>query len=77
MHSKHTVRMNEDQGKDIGLDGEPSEVLGLAKVFYLSGLFIRTVFQVMINISPSCKSLKLQNHLQAFQLAHPWHAREE
>lgn len=83
MHSKHILRMNENQGKGTELDEETREVLRLTKAFCLQAYSpvptpawgrtqIISSFQVVTDFSPSCKSLKIQNYHWAFQLVHPW-----
>lgn len=83
MHSKHTLRMTENQDEGTELDEETREVLRLTKASYLSCLFTSAnsclrkysdhlLFQVVTDFSPSCKSLKIQNYHWAFQLVHPW-----
>lgn len=86
MHSKYSPRMNEDQGKDTGLDEEtrtppglprppgsqacspePTPALGSSHLSHHPGHLPRWG-----SVSPSCKSLKIQNHLWAFQSGHPW-----
>lgn len=86
MHSKHSLGMNEDQGKNTGLDEEtraspglprppgsqacspePTLALGSSCLSHHPGHLSR-----WWSVSPSCKSLKIQNHLWAFQSVHPW-----